>query len=282
MYFTVVLLFLAVIYVNRSKTQIKKGILIAFFCVAAVLISNKVFDNVYGYAVRGTAHTHSGDDRFLATVVFYTSEREDGERITDPEARELFYEIYDICESQGYLKHSAGKTWKQRVTHFGDSYDRIQIDTMWPAVESYVGEHYDTEDVAREKKVDEITKTISRDLLPAVWGKLLLTFVDNVCSGFVTTVAKVHPVLIWYTVIIYLIYLAMLIYLGIHNRTASAFLFAAMTLIAICLNVGLVSMVIFCQTRYTIYNMPLFYMSLLLMLREVYRMKKTCVTFRKP
>ncbi len=145
-----------------------------------------------------------------------------------------------------------------------------------------MGEHYDTEDVAREKKVDEITKTISRDLLPAVWGKLLLTFVDNVCSGFVTTVAKVHPVLIWYTVIIYLIYLAMLIYLGIHNRTASAFLFAAMTLIAICLNVGLVSMVIFCQTRYTIYNMPLFYMSLLLMLREVYRMKKTCVTFRKP
>ena len=128
-----------------------------FLGVAAVLISNKIFDNIYGYAVRGTAHTHSGDDRFLATVVFYTSEREDGERITDPEARELFYEIYDICEDQGYLKHSAGKTWKQRVTHFGDSYDRIQIDTMWPAVENYVGEHYDSEDVAREKKVDEIT-----------------------------------------------------------------------------------------------------------------------------
>ena len=280
MYFTVVLLFFAVIYVNWSRTQIKKGILIAFLGVAAVLISNKIFDNIYGYAVRGTAHTHSGDDRFLATVVFYTSEREDGERITDPEARELFYEIYDICEDQGYLKHSAGKTWKQRVTHFGDSYDRIQIDTMWPAVENYVGEHYDSEDVAREKKVDEITQTISRDLLPAVWKKLLLTFVDNVCSGFVTTVAKVHPVLLWYTVMIYFVYFAMLIYLGICNRTAPAFLFSTMTLIAICLNVGLVSMVIFCQTRYTIYNMPLFYMSLLLMIREVYHMKKTCVTFR--
>ena len=118
MYFTVILLFLAIIFVNREKTQLKKGILIALLCVAAVIAANKAFDNLYGYVLRGTANTHSGDDRFLATVVFYTSEREDGERITDPEAKELFYEIYDICDAQGYLKHSAGKGWKERVTHF--------------------------------------------------------------------------------------------------------------------------------------------------------------------
>lgn len=282
MYFTVVLLFLAVIYVNLNRIHIKKGILLAFLCVVAVLVSNKVFDNVYGYALRGTVHHHSGDDRFLATVAFYASEREDGERITDPEARELFYEIYDICESKEYLKHSAGNTWKQRVTHFGDSYDRIQIDTMWPAVERYVEEYYDTEDVAREKKVDEITQRITIDLLPAVSGKIFRTFADNLCSGFVTTVAKVHPVLIGYSVFIYAAYIAMLLYLGIYNRGSTAFLFAAVTLVSICLNVGLVSMVIFCQTRYTIYNMPLFYMSLLLMIKELYKMKKSCTAFRKP
>lgn len=270
MYFTLVLLFMIVLYVKIRQNKIIKGIVWAIICVMAVVLCNKVFDNAYGYVLRGAAHTHSGDDRFLATVVLYTSEREDGERIKDDEARELFYEIYDICESKHYLKHSAGSTWKDRVTHFGDSYDRIQIDTMWPIVENYVIEHYSAEDVERESRVDAITKEISCDLLPAVWPKLLSTFVDNLCSGFITTVAKVHPLLIWYTLIIYLAYIGMLFYLGFHRRFAPAFLFAGITLLSICLNVCLVSMVIFCQTRYTIYNMPIFYMSFLLLGREVY------------
>ena len=43
-------------------------------------------------------------------------------------------------------------------------------------------------------------------------------------------------------------------------------LFSSLTLLSVLLNVGLVSLVIFCQTRYTIYNMALFYISLMLML----------------
>ena len=43
---------------------------------------------------------------------------------------------------------------------------------------------------------------------------------------------------------------------------------AGLTLLSILCNVGLVSLVIFCQTRYTIYNMALFYISLLLLLYD--------------
>ena len=41
-----------------------------------------------------------------------------------------------------------------------------------------------------------------------------------------------------------------------------------LVLLSIFFNVGLVSLVIFCQTRYTIYNMALFYIALILMLNE--------------
>ena len=54
-------------------------------------------------------------------------------------------------------------------------------------------------------------------------------------------------------------------------KDADVVLFASFVLISIVINVGLVSMVIFCQTRYTIYNMALFYISLLLMLQEPVR-----------
>ena len=49
---------------------------------------------------------------------------------------------------------------------------------------------------------------------------------------------------------------------------------AGLTLLSILCNVGLVSLVIFCQTRYTIYNMPLFYISLILMLYNFLLVKR--------
>lgn len=270
MYFTLVLLLIGILYTGIRKHQIKKGCILIVLCCSLIILANKGFDNIYGYVVHGTMHGHSSDNRFLATVAFYASERENGENISDTEAQQLFYEIYDSCEEQNYLGHSAGKEWRQRAAHFGDSYDRIQIDTMWPAIEKYVSDHYPSDDVGREKMVDSFTDRIIRGLLPDVWPRILRIFADNMCVGLITTVAKVHPVLIGYTFVVYAVYIAMLIYLGIHDCKSMAFLYGCLTVISIFLNVALVSVVIFCQTRYTIYNMPLFYMSFILMARECY------------
>lgn len=46
---------------------------------------------------------------------------------------------------------------------------------------------------------------------------------------------------------------------------------AVLSLISILVNVTVVSAVIFCQSRYTIYNMPLFYISGLLLLGEAWK-----------
>ena len=47
-----------------------------------------------------------------------------------------------------------------------------------------------------------------------------------------------------------------------------------MTVASIMLNVGLVSLVIFCQIRYTIYNMALFYISMLLLIGALFSRKE--------
>lgn len=269
MYFTLILLLAGIFYVHFREHCLKRGIFTALLCAAGILVANQTFDNVYGYAVHGVWHTHSSDNRFLATVVFYTAERENGEKIEGEEARELFYQIYDVCDGENYLKHSAGKGWKQRVTHFGDHYDKIQIDTMWPAIEYYVADHYELTDVGREEKVDAITHEIIEGILPSVWVKVIQTFFDNLWSGFITTVAKVHPVLNIYVILVYVLYIVLLVGLWIKKKGDSVcFLLGMLTMASVLCNVGLVSAVIFCQTRYTIYNMPVFYMSLFFMLWE--------------
>ena len=265
MYITLVLLVIVVLSAYLPKLEIKKSIITVIVCTCGILISNILFDNAYNLVAHGELGTHSSDNRFLATMVFYTSERDYGERIEDEHARELFYQIYDVCDEQGYLGHSAGKGWYNRVNHFGDHYDHIQIDTMWRMIQNYVYDNYEGGAVYLEKVVDDTTNQIIMGLLPVVWPDVLHCFADNFLSGLITTIAQRKPVLIIYSLLAYLMYLVMLvIQIRTEGITKLSFL-AIFTMLSIVINVAVVSMVIFCQTRYAIYNMPLFYISIFLL-----------------
>lgn len=261
MYITLMLLIVVIGLTYFTKKEIIKGIITIVICTCCVLVGNTILDNSYNLIVHGELGTHSSDNRFLATMVIYTSERSDGEKIADNSARELFYQIYDVCNDKGYLKHYAGTGWNGRVEHFGNYYDRIQIDTMWPMIQQYVYANYEGGTVYLGQKVDEITNQIIMGLMPEVWPEVLGCFIDNFLSGLITTVAQRKPILIVYSFLIYIMYFAMLIIQIRQEGLTKLSFFAIYTIFSIIINVGAVSMVIFCQTRYAIYNMPLFYIS---------------------
>lgn len=267
---TLLLLVVAIFYVSFTKEKGKRGILIAFVCSSAILLCSMCLDVGYNYVLRGKAVRHSGDTRFLTTMAFYTAGREDGQYIEDEEIRDLFLTIYDICDEGGYLKAYEKEGWMNRVSHFGDHYDHIQIDTMWRLITDYAAESGgDAVDVS--ENTDHIMNTINAAVLPHNISKVAATFFDNVLSGLVTTVAQRKSILVGYTVFVYLLYCFLLFYHLRRGKNDRLCLLALFALLSIFCNVGLVSMVIFCQTRYTIYNMALFYISLLLMLDEPVR-----------
>lgn len=266
MIFAFAMLFIGIIYVAYKKKKVGYVIPTLLLSAALVFGANAVFDIGYNYIVRGEKATHSSDIRFIATIAFYTAEREDAALIEDLNVRELFLEIYDICDGQGYLGHSVGKGWSDRVSHFGDYYDRIQIDTMWPKISYYVQENFDCNQAQIGEYEDEIMGVISKAVIPAHIGRVVRVFWDNFLSGLITTVAQRHQVLIYYSWIIYVLYIMLLFFVKINRKEKKVFIFSIVVLLSIILNVGLVSLVIFCQTRYTIYNMALFYIALIVMI----------------
>lgn len=265
MIFAFGLLIIAIIYVACRRKKISYGFFTILISVILVFGVNAIFDVSYNYIVRGERVAHSSDIRFIATIAFYTAEREDAALIDDPDIRKLFLEIYDVCDEQGYLGHSAGKGWNERVLHFGDYYDRIQIDTMWPKINNYARENIECRETQISMYEDEIMIEMSKTIIPIHTGRVIRVFSDNFISGLVLTVARHHYLLIGFSVIIYIIYLIMLLFVLKKKKEEKIFLFSLMVLIAIIMNVGLVSAVIFCQTRYTIYNMALFYIALIAM-----------------
>ena len=279
MYITLVLLIIVVGFTYFKVKEVKKGILAIVISACCILSSNSILDNSYNLIVHRELGTHSSDNRFLATMVFYTAGRTDGERIVKEDTKDLFYQIYDICDENGYLKHSAGKGWYNRVNHFGDHYDHIQIDTMWPMIQNYVYDNYKGGEVYLQQTVDDITDQIIVALIPKVWPDVISCFIDNFLSGLVTTVAQRKPVLIIYSLLVYILYLIMLaVQIKTEGFTKLSFL-AVYTLFSIVINVAVVSMVIFCQTRYAIYNMPLFYISLWMLFLENKRVLKQKLSY---
>ncbi len=273
---TLALLALAVLVVSWCKKNIRRGILKAVVIGILVMAAVSVYDRGYNYVVRGEIAGHSSDNRFIMTMVFYTAEERDADYIEDPEIRDLFLDIYQVCEDSGFLGSSAGNGWYQEVTHFGDHYDHIQIDTMWPMIHEYVRTKTGMEQNAEQSmdieiETDRIMNLMIADLLPHKAIGILKVLFNNFLSGLVTTIAQRVPILVWYSVLAYLGYFGLLLYNIRINKLSKINIFAILTMVSIVLNVGLVSAVIFCQTRYTIYNMPLFYMSGLLMLYEIYK-----------
>lgn len=267
------MLLVVILIKSISAGKIRKGIILAGVCAFVITAGSALLDLGYNYSVRGEAVRHSSDGRFLTTMAFYTAERGDADYIADKGIRELFLKIYDVCDEKGYLKNSAGEGWLNRVSHFGDSYDCIQIDTMWPAVNEYVRIHMGHDGVEMSEYADRIMKEINLSVLPHNIGSMIGSFLDNFLSGLVTTVAQRKVLLNWYSLSVYIFYILLAAEniwkcrkhkRGIDKTTQLALL----TLLSVFMNVGLVSLVIFCQTRYTIYNMALFYISLLLLLHS--------------
>lgn len=267
------ILVLSILYVSSAEKNLRKGIVSALLCSFVILLCSTCLDMGYNYVLRGKAVRHSGDTRFITTMAFYTAGRDDCRYIEDDEIQNLFLKIYDACDEGGYLKTYAGEGWMNRVSHFGDHYDHIQIDTMWPLIISYVDAHCGGDDVEISENTDLIMNTINASVIPHNISKIAATFFDNFLSGLVTTVAQRKSFLIRYTFLVYLLYMLLLIFHIFQNKNHRLCLLALLTLLSIFLNVGLVSLVIFCQTRYTIYNMALFYISLLLMLHDIFTNK---------
>ncbi len=277
MFITLPIIVVAIIYVEAINI---KAIITVLICSLIVICGNKALDYAYNLAFHDGAYAHFNDNRFLTTVVFYVAEREDGNRIEDDRIRNLFYEIYDVCDAENSMLHSAGDSMYDKINHFGDHYDMIQIDHMFPMMREFVSEEYNLDAGSeREEIVDKVSSSIAWSIIPVAWPKMAGIFVRSFFHGIVNTVGKATIKAMYiYAVIIMVGFIALLVLNIRKNKNDFSTVFAAYTLLAIVLNVAGVSATIFCQVRYMIYMMPLFYIGLVLLGADLFGIGKITQT----
>ena len=273
MYITIVIVFVAILFVSFKNEKMKSGLVRGILICALIFLSSKIFDFGYMRLFKGINSTHTSDNRFITTMIIYVSDDDSDEKIRDIEVRKIFNEIYLKCDKNQYLKKYENGNWYKRFKHFANNYDHIQIDTLWPILQNYASTKLELENKEVEIKVDEINNVIIKNLLGVSWFKIFLTFLDNFLAGIMITVAADKEIFVYYSLFFYMFY-CFFILLLIRKKENKELIISFISLFSLLLNVIVVSMVIFCQTRYTIYNMPIIYISLYIMLRKFIIVKK--------
>lgn len=261
---------------NKKNTEIQKnkGLKLAALVIlfAASFVSRGLVIKTYNYLEQGFfVNTVSGQAMAVANVL-YAAQREDGEAIEDDSLRELFYRIYDKADSDSMNCKYSEKGLIRRGIHHEKCHDLLNFEYFNVEAKEYIEKNRGISVVDYQRmmiEVDRVADELIKELLPGVLGRYIYNYIAIITIGFIRTVAFVNPLLNWYALLIYAIAVSMLVYSAKNKGLRSeAVSFMAVTLLMIAGNVSATALMIQCISRYMIYNLPIFYIALLMLIKE--------------
>jgi len=258
----VYIIMLAVLFFARIgkkkfwKSMIVSGVL-AILSVALAMGGNKL----YNFALRGEFVKNTRDMNLIITTSLYVADREDAELIEDEVARNVFIEVFDVLDSKKANIDYAGYSLDEIIEHYGSSFDVITIDTTLPMLEEDARSRGYTDDLEAEQEADRVSKIIMSSIFMDNLGKYIKVYSASVYNGLVNTIAKRNGIFEAYALVAYIVYIALMILELLSDATRKAGFFGFMVLVGIGVNVMVTAALIFCQPRYMMYNMALFYIA---------------------
>lgn len=245
-----------------------KQLAAVFLCTALAFGCRTLLVRSYNLAFNGHFINNTFGSVGMLANMLYAADREDGERIADEKARELFYLSYDLAEEQEANWKYAPEGFLNRAAHLEKWHDALKFDLIeepWRAYHDSMGfKDYILENV----ESDRMAGIIMKNIFPTAAGRWIYDYLALSAFGLIRSVAVVNPVLNWYSLLIYCLTVVLAGYTFYKDRNSAAVRFAAFALLAAVANVYATSLIIMCLSRYMIYGLPLFYIGLLLLLYE--------------
>lgn len=271
------LLALFILYYFIKKRNARK-LLLLFGLVVCLFFAGKLTDRFYNYLVRGVWIEHSGNSMGMLCTLIYTADETDRSLFEEEETAALFTEILRQAEEQGLRISYAPSGWVELSSHYADSYDPIGYGIINPVIQGHIAQNYEYSEIGAVLKYDEYCNEMTAVLAGQEKGDLFRVYLANTWKGFVNSIARVNQYLNYYAVFAYLIFLGGYLFLCRKGRSwkepDGVLTFAELVLGGIIINSMVVGAMIFCQPRYMIYNMGLFYSALSMLIYDCIRMGK--------
>lgn len=209
-----------------------------------------------------------GSNSFFFVSGIYGAQETDIELLENEEERIIFAEIYEMCQAENLNVQYAGDGFLGTIEHYSECFDKIKF----TVAQDYMWQYYEKQGIENpielEILVDTMLKKIGAPLFVDNIAIKIKVSAQDIIRGIMRTIAKASPMLIPYVILVYGSYVILLINLFCKQKssmTAWAGLFVLLMLIG---NTLAISLLIFAEPRYVLYNMVPFYIMGYLMLRE--------------
>lgn len=274
-----------ILYYLIKERKIKRlALLLAL--TAGIFLASRFTDKLYNYCFRGVWVEHSGNSMGMLCTLIYTAGEEDADLFEDETLRGFYEEISAEADRQGLKITYAPEGWVDLSSHYADSYDAIGYGIINPVVQGYIKEYDGYTGVEAALKYDEYCNAMVKTLLGQEKRDLVKVYVSNTWKGFVNSIARVNRYLNLYAIAAYLLYLGLYAHrifdthriFDAHRRCIwenkswakpdRSAAMAEIVLGGIAVNSLVVGAMIFCQPRYMIYSMGLFYTALSMMIYD--------------
>lgn len=254
-----------------KERRVKKLLLLLVLTVG-IFFACKFTDRLYNYCVRGAWIEHAGNSMGVLCTLVYTAEAEDGGLFEDETLRGLYEEIFAEADRQGLKIACAPEGWMELSSHYADSYDAIGYGIINPVVQGYIKDHDGFTGIDAVLKYDEYCNAMVKTLLGQKKGNLIKVYVSNTWKGFINSIARVNRYLNFGAIAAYVLYLLLYVRRVWKNKSWTKLdestAMAEIVLGGVAVNCFVVGAMIFCQPRYMIYSMGLFYTALSMMIYD--------------
>ncbi len=222
---------------------------------------------LYNYVLRGEFTQNTRDMNLVLTTSLYVADREDASLIEEEAVRRLFIRtMYILNESES--NHSyAPEGWSALEQHYEDHFDIITVDTTGPLFVDYAVEQGFERGLDAEQEADRMSGVIVKSIFSDNLKNYARVYLASFLNGMINTVAKrssffdKYAFAAIFAVLLMSLYVLFLRDVPGEKQMHEAGRAGLYVLIAMAVNTGVAAALIFCQSRYMIYNMPLFYMA---------------------
>lgn len=251
----------------------KKWLFIIGSCLVSILFVI-CMDKLYTRILYGVPIGVVGNNSFFFVSGMYGAQETDIELFENEEERTIFAEIYEICQAEGLNVQYAGDGFLADFEHYTECFDNIKF----TVAQAYLWQYYEKQGIEDPIELEIMTDAMFKKMgMPLFWDNIAVKMkvsAQDIIVGMMRTVAKASSILIPYVILAYGCFGFLLIGLFCRQKsciTAWAGLFVLEMLIG---NILAISLFIYAEPRYLLYNMVPFYIMGYLMLREMILNKK--------
>ena len=275
---TFVVVVFTIVIENKGKVLIVfKKTLVCLAIFVAILIVKTQATKFYNLAETGNyVNTVSSGPMLLANIA-YVCDKNDAEYIKDEDLRDAFEEIVQIIDSEKLAYSYATGNIISRARFHESGHETINFDIIDPVMRKVIYSRYGLDESEFLKLMiyeDELCKSVSKQLLPHIFAKYFKNYVIISMLGFVRSIAVEKSVLPLYALLMYISVITVSVISLKNNIYSNQVKVMIFVLIMICGNVLGTALVIQCITRYMIYNLPFFYMTLIALLMSYPKVNK--------